>query len=279
MPAPPASAITAHWALDRGSTVPAYAQLERRLAALIEAGELAVGDRLPAERDLAAALGISRMTARAALRGLAERGLVERGVGRGTFVARPRVEHDLTALAGFTEVARRQGLAPHARIRATAELPAPAWVARELELEPGAAVWRIERLRLADGAPLVLEDSWLPAGPLAGLLERDLRGSLYALLADHYAMAPAWAEERLVPVLAEEHHATALRVEAGAPLMLVERVARTAAGTPVEFARDHHRGDRARFVVRVRSPGWEARGVSYRPQAAGSPSSAATGTT
>jgi DNA-binding GntR family transcriptional regulator len=52
-------------------------------------------------------------------------------------------------------------------------------------------------------------------------------------------------------VLAEAHHSSALGVPVGAPLMLVERVAYAADDTPVELGRDHHRGDRARFVVHV----------------------------
>jgi GntR family transcriptional regulator len=268
-----ASPLTGAWSPDRSSGVPAYLQIEERLAGLIEAGRLVVGDRLPAERELATSAGVSRMTARAALRALADRGLVARDVGRGTFVARARVDHDLTALIGFTEVVRRQGLAPRSRIRAVEELPAPDAVARELGLAPSAPVYRIERLRFADEdgsagfvqadeapaesaeEPLVLEDSWLPAACFPGLLDEDLRGSLYALLGDRFGRAPARAEERLFPVVADGRLAAALKVAVGAPLMLVERVAAAADGTPVEFARDHHRGDRSRFVVQVRSPG------------------------
>jgi GntR family transcriptional regulator len=243
------------WVPDRSSGVPAYLQIEERLAGLIEAGVLAVGDRLPAERRLAGSTGVSRMTARAALRALAERGLVTRDVGRGTFVARGRVDHDLSALTGFTEAVRRQGLAPRSRIRAVEELRAPDGIARELGLSPSAAVYRIQRLRFADEEPLVLEDSWLPAAAFPGLLDEDLRGSLYALLDDRFGRAPVHAEERLSPVVADRELAGALQVPVGSPLMLVERVAAAADGTPVEFARDHHRGDRARFVVQVRSPG------------------------
>jgi GntR family transcriptional regulator len=286
-----ASPLTGAWSPDRSSGVPAYLQIEERLAGLIEAGRLVVGDRLPAERELATSAGVSRMTARAALRALADRGLVARDVGRGTFVARARVDHDLTALIGFTEVVRRQGLAPRSRIRAVEEMPAPDAVARELGLAPSAPVYRIERLRFADEdgsagfvqadeapaesaedgsagfvqadeapaesaeEPLVLEDSWLPAACFPGLLDEDLRGSLYALLGDRFGRAPARAEERLFPVVADGRLAAALKVAVGAPLMLVERVAAAADGTPVEFARDHHRGDRSRFVVQVRSPG------------------------
>jgi GntR family transcriptional regulator len=250
-----ASRPAAAWIPDRSSGVPAYLQIEERLAGLIEAGVLAVGDRLPAERRLAASTGVSRMTARAALRALAERGLVTRDVGRGTFVARVRVDHDLSALTGFTEAVRRQGLAPRSRIRAVEELRAPEAIARELGLSPSAAVYRIQRLRFADEEPLVLEDSWLPAAAFPGLIDEDLRGSLYALLDDRFGRAPVHAEERLSPVVADRDLAGALQVDVGSPLMLVERVAAASDGTPVEFARDHHRGDRARFVVQVRSPG------------------------
>ncbi|MEA2275140.1 MAG: GntR family transcriptional regulator [Solirubrobacteraceae bacterium] len=191
------------------------------------------------------------MTARAALASLAQRGLLERDVGRGTFVARPKLDHDLSRFAGFTEMVHRQGLAANARIRAINELAAPDAVARELGLAPGDTVYRVERLRFADDEPLTLEDSWVPAQRFPGLLDHDMRASLYDLMRDVYGCAPVRAVERLEPVLAEAHHSSALGVPVGAPLMLVERVAYAADDTPVELGRDHHRGDRARFVVHV----------------------------
>jgi GntR family transcriptional regulator len=246
------SLITQSWRIDRASSgTPAYAQIEERLVDLIGSGRLSIGDRLPAERDLAEWVGVSRMTARAALRSLAQRGLVERGVGRGTFVARAKVDRDLTQFAGFTEMVRGQGLAPNARIRALNEVAAPETVAAALDLPPGAAVYRLERVRFADDEPLTLEDSWVPAERFPGLLDHDVRGSMYALMADEYDRAPVRAVERLEPVIASEHHAHALGVDPGAPLMLVERVAFDSEDVPVEFARDRHRGDRARFVVSV----------------------------
>ncbi len=243
--------FTGSWSIDRASGVPAYAQIEERLVELIESHRLDVGDRVPPERDLAAWVGVSRMTARAALRSLAVRGVLERDVGRGTFVARTKVDHDLTRFAGFTEMVRRQGLAANARILAINALPAPEDVAGKLQLEPGELGYRVERVRFADDEPLTLEDSWLPAERFPGLLDHDMRGSLYELMRDDYDCPPVRAVERLEPVLAEAHQAAALGVPAGAPLMLVERVAYAADDTAVEFARDHHRGDRARFVVHV----------------------------
>jgi DNA-binding GntR family transcriptional regulator len=245
-------ALGPRWRLRPRSRTPVWAQIEERLVERIDSGLLVPGERLPPERELAEWLGVSRMTVRQALASLAARGLVERGVGRGTFVRAPgKVVHDLSRVLGFTEAIERQGLAAGARILAGAELAAPAHVARALELPPAAPVVRVERVRSADGRPLVLEDTWLPAGRFPGLLELDLGGSLYALMRDRYGLAPVSAVERLEPVTARPHEALALDVPEGAPLMLVERVARAADATPVEFARDRHRGDRSRFVVRV----------------------------
>ncbi len=233
----------------RRSRQPAWAQIEEVLARRIETRELVPGDRLPPERELAEQLQVSRMTVRQALGALAARGLIERGVGRGTFVRAPsRVEHDLTGVLGFTEQLGRLGMTAGARVLSARELPAPDDVAAALGADHAL---RIERLRSADGRPLLLEDSWLPAARFPGLLDHDLTGSLYVLMRDGYGLDPVSAVERLEPIVARAHEARALAVPEGAPLMLVERLARAADGTAVEFARDRHRGDRARFVINV----------------------------
>jgi GntR family transcriptional regulator len=240
------------WAVAERSPKPAWVQIEEQLGDRIESGALAPGERLPPERDLAEALQVSRMTVRQALASLAARGMVERGVGRGTFVREaPPVVHDLTRVAGFTEEVERQGLQAGARILEAKECVAPDQVASALQLEPGAPAVRLERVRLGSDRPMTLEDSWLPAARFPGLLDRDLTGSLYALMRDDYDLGPVSATERLEPVAAHAYDADALEVAEGSPLMLVERVAFAADGTPVEFARDRHRGDAARFVIRV----------------------------
>ncbi len=237
--------------LRSGSAAPVHVQIEEQLAGQIASGELHTGERLPPERDLARDLNVSRMTVRQALSSLAARGLVERGAGRGTFVAPRKVDHDLTRVAGFSEQLARQGLEPGAKIIDVSETPAGWRISAALEIAPKAPVVRIQRLRLADGIPMALEDSWFPAERFPGFADHDLHGSLYALMRDVYGVAPVRAIERLEPVLARAHEARALDVPARAPLMLVERTAYGGDGTPVEFAHDRYRGDRARFVVRV----------------------------
>jgi GntR family transcriptional regulator len=230
---------------------PAWVLIEERLTEQIESSAIGLGERLPPERELAESFGVSRMTVRQALASLEARGLLERGVGRGTFVRRAKIEHDLMRVAGFSEVVERQGLAPGARVLSVDERLAPAAVARALALEEGALVVRVERVRLGGGVPLALEDSWIPTDRFPGFASHDLSGSLYALMRDEYGLEPVRAFERLEPVAARRHEARALEIAERAPLMLVERAASAADGSVVEFARDRWRGDRARFTIQV----------------------------
>lgn len=231
--------------------VTAHAQIEDWLADAIAGGQLSPGDRLPAESDLAAWLGVSRMTLRHALGELAQRGLVTRAVGRGggTFVAEPKLEQDLTTLAGFSEQLRRHGKVAGARVLAAAELPAGRAAAAALQLAEGDPVYDVRRIRFADERPIVIEHSQFPAKLFPGLLECRLDGSLYELLDASYGLRPHHARESLEPVVAGVREAEALQVDEGSPLMLVERIAYAADGQPVEYARDLFRGDRTRVVL------------------------------
>ncbi|HSR85180.1 MAG TPA: GntR family transcriptional regulator, partial [Streptosporangiaceae bacterium] len=231
--------------------VTAHAQIEDWLADAIAAGQLSPGDRLPTEQDLAAWLGVSRMTLRHALGELAQRGLVTRTVGRagGTFVAEPKLEQDLTTLAGLSEQLRRHGKVAGARVLGAVRIPASPAAAAALQLAEGAAVYDVRRIRLADGKPIVIEHSQFPADLFPDLLGCRLDGSLYELLAENYGQQPHRARESLEPVVAGVREAEALEVDEGAPLMLVERTAYALSGQPLEYARDLFRGDRTKVVV------------------------------
>ena len=109
-------------------------QIEEQLAERIASRELSAGERLPPERELAKGLGVSRMTVRQALGSLDSRGLVERGVGRGTFVSHRKLDHDLTRVAGLTERLERQGMEPGAKVLEVVERGASWAIAAGLEL-------------------------------------------------------------------------------------------------------------------------------------------------
>lgn len=241
-PAPPL-------AREPGTTM--HGQIEDWLAELIGAQRLRPGDRIPPEQELAAWLGVSRMTLRQALDTLARRGLLTRTVGRGggTFVAERKLDQDLTTLAGFSEQLRRHGMVAGARVLSAVRRPAGPAAAAALGLAEGEPVFAIRRVRLGNQRPIAIEHSMFPAAAFDGLLDCPLDGSLYELLQDRYARQPRQARESLEPVVAGAQESAVLGVPEGAPLLLVERTAYDEAGQPVEFARDLFRGDRTRVVM------------------------------
>jgi GntR family transcriptional regulator len=239
--------------LERRRGVPAHAQIERWLMDEIITGMIGPGDRLPGERELAAALRVSRMTLRQALGGLTRRGVLVRLPGRsgGAFVAEPRIECDLTGVAGFTDQMRRAHRRAGAEVLVARTLEAEGRVAKALQLPAGDPVHELVRVRSADDAALALERSWLPAEHLPDLLTQPLTGSIYALLDERYGLVPHTAVEYLDPVTADPVEAAALGVPRGTALMGVERTAYSVAGLAVEYARDLYRTDRVRLMVRT----------------------------
>jgi GntR family transcriptional regulator len=139
-------------------------------------------------------------------------------------------------------------------------IPAEATVADALAVPVGASVVHLERLRMADGEPLLLEQVFLPEARFPGLLASDLeRGSLYDLLLERYGTSVTRAREALEPISLPLRLAQLLGVEPHRPALLIEGVAFDDTGRPVEFARSYVRGDRTRYyvervVIRSRQP-------------------------
>ena len=153
--------------------------------------------------------------------------MVERIPGRqgGTFVTEPKVDIDITGLAGFTEQLRRGQMRAGARVVSATVVPAARPVAQALTLPSNAEVYEIVRVRSARREPLALERSYLPVAAFPGLLDHRLTGSLYALLRKRYDAAPQTAIESLEPFIAGPDEARLLKVDEGSALMLIERTA------------------------------------------------------
>jgi GntR family transcriptional regulator len=231
----------------------AYLQIEQELASRIERGALKPGGRLPAERQLAKDLGVSRMTLRQALARLEHRGLVERAHGSGTFVAEPKLRQQANVLRGFFRETVGQGVVPSTRTIERSALYATRSLAGTLGLRIGEEVYKVVRLRAGRGVPVVLETSFFPASLFPGLIDLDLdHDSIYRLMEDRYGARPARGEQSMEAIAAESPEAELLGVAPGAPLMLLERTAWDDAGRPIEHARDLYRGDRSRFTTELR---------------------------
>lgn len=237
-------------------------RVRRQILDDLKDGTLTPGERLGSERALAERFGVSRSTLRLALDSLERSGVVRRMPGRsgGTFVHQSKVERDLSMIAGLPEYLRRAGYVAGTRVISAALRPVDETFASHLELEAGAPIYDLIRVRLANSEPISLEHAMLPADLFPGLLDRSLSGSLMDVLIEHYGLDPGDATERIEVVRAGRDEAHLLGVDIGSPLLSVERVARATNGQPFEFAIDLFRADRTVIVTRTAG---SAREVSH----------------
>src|SRR5437667_3285359 len=166
--------------LDRQSVVPLYYQIQQGLSEQIRSGELKPGALMPSEQEIAARLGVSRMTARQALKSLCSRGLAFSQRGRGTFVSRMKLEKNFRQLLSFSEEMKDRGSQPRSRVLAFRQIHPGEDVVEALHLNPSEQVILLRRVRMADSAPLCVEATHLPVRLCQDLMENfDPSGSLY----------------------------------------------------------------------------------------------------
>jgi GntR family transcriptional regulator len=176
----------------------------------IDEQKLREGDQLPTEAQISSLAGVSLVTVRRALSELSAQGVVRREQGRGTFVARPRVDAETTKIGSL-----RNGLHLDARSRLQTRIlgcgarACTAEEAKRLGLSAGATVWEVSRLRLLNKRPMIWEQSVVPkilAPDLAGHLVGPGKRSLYDVLDEEFGLKEAREEQTLVsrPALERE---------------------------------------------------------------------------
>jgi GntR family transcriptional regulator len=212
--------------------------------------DLAEGDSVPPERELAARFGVSRETVRQALHELLVEGRIERR-GRGTVVSRPKLVQPLS-LRSYTEGAAERGRVP-GRLPVTWEdIQASAEMAEALEISSGDAVMHVERVLLADGQRIGLESTYLPKSRFEAFPETfDPSTSLYAAIRDA-GVEFGSAVERIETVLPSPREAALLESTTAMPMLLLNRRSLDVHGRPIELVRALYRGDRIAFETRLR---------------------------
>ena len=236
--------------LKRGDPLPLYQQLKTAILRDIQDGRWRPGDRLPTEDALIKRFRVSKITVRQALRELAEMGYIRREQGRGTFVLHPPLEEGPRELTSFTGEMRGHGRVATSRVIVQDVVEAPADIASRLEVPAGARLFRLQRLRLADGEPMGLQTAYIPMTLAPGIDALSfVDASLYEVLASRYSLQPAAAREAHQAVPVPEEAATLLRVPAGTPALSAERLTTLAGGRPLEYVHSIMRGDRYKIVL------------------------------
>lgn len=221
---------------------PLYMKLRKMIEDAVATGRLKHGDALPAERDIADAAQISRVTVRKAIDELVNDGLLVRRRGSGTFVVKPvqRMLQPLNELTSFTEDMRRRGMVAGSRWMERGVFFPTAEETMTLGLAGGARVARITRLRTADGEPIALERTSLPDDILPD--PEAIEDSLYLLLRSRN-MRPVRANQRISAVLLKDEEGRLLGMPPGSAALSVQRIAYLDTGRVMEMSRALYRSD------------------------------------
>ncbi|HEY1328431.1 MAG TPA: GntR family transcriptional regulator [Casimicrobiaceae bacterium] len=233
--------------LDPDDSLPLYQQLQRGLREAIEQRILGPDDALPSERQLAEDLGISRITVRKAIDGLAAEGLLVSRQGSGNFVSR-RIEKNFAKLTSFSEDMRARGRTPRSVWLKRSEGTVTPEESLKMALSPGSLVYRFHRLRLADDEPMSIEMATIAASSLPSL--DAVEDSLYDAL-ERAGNRPVRALQRLHAMLLNAEQAKLLKARLGDAGLFVERLGYLRDGRAIELSQSFYRGDTYDFVAEL----------------------------
>ena len=218
---------------------PLYRQIKGLIVRSLQQAEWKPGELIPSELDLAARFQVSQGTVRKAVDELAAENLLVRRQGKGTFVA---THHEPRAQFRFLRVVPddHEPTPATSRYLECKRTRASGDIARHLAVRPTDPVVYLRRLLSFEGAPVVLDEIWLPGNLFKKLTAERLaeyKGPLYGLFETEFGTRMIRADERIRAVAAAADASKHLKVVPGSPLLLVERVSYTYGERPVEVRR------------------------------------------
>ena len=231
-----------------------YQVVSDSLMEQVRSGEWQPNDRIPSESELGRIYGVGRNTVRRAISDLVNQGILHTVQGVGSFVADTRYVKTAEFLYGMSQEMKMHGVAVSSRILQAELIEADAFLARRLQLQLGAEVVFLYRLRMMEAVPTALERAYLPHELCPGILANHdfSNGSLYGVLSTHYGARPDHAEQEIEAKLATDEVARLLQVEQPAVVLVFHRSTHLADGRVIEYVDSELRADRYRFYANLR---------------------------
>jgi len=226
-----------------------YAAIATELRRRIDAGEFAIGSRLPSETALAAEFDVNRSLVRRAMAQLARQSLVRSSPRGGWFVQARHQTQGFDRMQSFAQWAQAGGRVPGGLVTSRGHRPASAREAQLLSVGLGEPLLCFTRVRTLDGQQVMIERSvWAPwVAPLIEELPDDAVSTTAALAAA--GIRVALGNHRIEAVAASKQDAELLGVRRSSPLLQVSRVTTTSDGRVVELGEDRYRAGAIAFDV------------------------------
>lgn len=228
---------------------PVYIQIHNQIKQDVENGKWRVGQRIPAERELAEQFEVSRMTLRQAIQTLVDDGILERHVGSGTFVANRKVQEKMSGVTSFTDLMLSAGKTPSSKtIFYHVTTPSQSEIER-LQLKKDQKVLRMERIRYGSDMPICYEVTAVPADLIEDFSKEEVTSSLYKTLEVKAGLYPGRAIQTVSAMSASEKIAEYLEIRRGEALLRLRQISYLQDGRPFEYTHTQYVGDRFEFVL------------------------------
>lgn len=235
--------------IDQSSGVPLYKQIEHFIRKEIDSGKYDDGSFLPREEKLANKFGVSRNTVRQGIVSLVNEGVLKRTPGKGTVLAERTITTQLSEWHSFQNEMQKKGIELKNYFIKTEFEYAPNEVYQKLKVSKDKKLFKLERLRGDKVAPFVYFISWFH--PRTQLNEKeDFTDSLYSILEEKHSVIPAYSEEELAAIEADETIAKYLQMEKHKPVLLRKRLVLDTGERPIEFNIGYYRSDKFKYSIR-----------------------------
>jgi len=230
--------------IDFKSKVPLYFQLKEQIKHNILKGEYSEGDLIPSEREFSNNYDLSSTTIRRALNDLVQENFLERKAGKGTFVRRRKVKRDLRKVLGFTKNMTEMGLAPTTKVLSKKVVAANAFARERLGLKKGDTVVRLERLRLADDVPMMLETRYIRTDLCPDIEKEALSSSLWRVFEEKYGLKPKRHSQGMKISTVSGRAAANLTLNDNSLVIMIKGVTYVQDNEPIECEESLYRSDK-----------------------------------
>jgi len=234
---------------------PLYYQIAHVLTEQILLGQYKIGEYIPSEERLCQEFNVSRITVRRAVEHLVNLGMLIRKQGKGTFVSGEGLDGNRInpmMLTGSLNAATAIVESSDILVLRNEDIMAAAEIAAELLIQPGTRISVIERVRIIGGEPFSLMCAYMPLSIGRLVRQGDLEHySVLKILRDFPDIVISRGIQTIHAVAADERQAACLKVEAGSPLLKIERVIFDGYDRPIELIYIYYPGDRHEIAVEL----------------------------
>ncbi len=229
-----------------------YSQIREILRQRILDGTYQPHQQMPSESELIKAFGVSRITIRQALSDLQRAGQIFKIHGKGTYVSKPKAFQNIGQLQGFGEAMSRMGYETFSQVVSIKTMAAGRSVGPKLKVKEREPVTELRRLRYLNREPISLDVTYVTKALGERLAKEDLaHRDIFLILENDYGLSLGQADLQIEAMLADESLARLLKVEAGAPVLRIERLTFTADGKPLDYEHLYYRGDAFQYRLRI----------------------------